>query len=382
MLSGEIIDYVTKHQEEEYRLLKTLSQIPAPSNHEEKRAEFIKAYLEELGAEGVYIDSQLNVVYPYELERHEKIHVFMAHTDVVFPDITALPYQESGDKMMCPGIGDDTANVVAILMVIRYLLEHKLHTKDAGILFVLNSGEEGLGNLKGSRKICDDYRHRILTFTSFDGTMDGIVERAVGSSRFRVNVKTEGGHSYGDFGNNNAIHVLSLMIRDIYETEIPKDGRTTVNVGTVSGGTSVNTIAQDAEMLCEYRSDSRTDLSYMKERFQEIFERYHRGSVEVTVTQVGERPCENLSEDAKRIREELILSASEIIARYNGKLPKRHPLSTDCNIPLSLGIPSVCYGVVSGGLAHTREEYVFRSSLENGLKVAMDSILRFFEAGS
>ncbi len=379
MLSGEILNYITNHQEEEYRLLKTLSRIPAPSNHEEKRAEFIKAYLEDLGAEGVYIDSALNVVYPYELDRHEKLHIFMAHTDVVFPDTTELPYEESGDKMMCPGIGDDTANVVAILMVIKFLLEHRFHTKDAGILFVLNSGEEGLGNLKGSRKICDDFRDRILTFTSFDGTMEGIVERAVGSSRFRVNVKTQGGHSYGDFGNNNAIHILALMIRDIYEIRIPEEGKTTVNVGVVSGGTSVNTIAQDAEMLCEYRSDSRQSLNYMKEQFQGIFEKYHGGRVEVTVTQVGERPCENLSEEAERIREELISAASGVISKYNGKLPKRQPSSTDCNIPLSLGIPSVCYGVVSGGLAHTREEYVLRSSLEKGLKVAMDSILKYFE---
>ncbi len=93
------------------------------------------------------------------------------HTDVVFPDTTPLPLKEEDGKICCPGVGDDTANLVALLLTARYVTQKHLSVKDCGILFVCNSCEEGMGNLKGSRKICETYGSRIREFYSFDGTM-------------------------------------------------------------------------------------------------------------------------------------------------------------------------------------------------------------------
>ena len=163
-LSKEILDYIEAHRQEGYELLLELAQIPAPSNHEEKRAAFCKAWLEKQGAEGVYIDEALNVIYPVGCAEDKNLMVFMAHSDVVFPDTEPLALKVEGDRIYCPGIGDDTANVVAILMTAKYIAEMKLQPKDCGVLLVINSGEEGLGNLKGSRKIMADfgsrYQHR------------------------------------------------------------------------------------------------------------------------------------------------------------------------------------------------------------------------------
>ena len=120
-----------------------------------------------------------------------------------------------------------------------------------------NAGEEGLGNLKGVRKICEDYGGRIKSFCTFDSSLSSIVDRAVGSKRFRVKVRTRGGHSYNDFGNDNAIAGLASLVGKLYKIQVPEGGKTTYNVGMISGGTSVNTIAQEAEMLYEFRSDKR-----------------------------------------------------------------------------------------------------------------------------
>ena len=90
-LSKEILDYIAAHRQEEYELLLQLAQIPAPSNHEEKRAAFCKAWLDRQGAEGVYIDEALNVIYPVGCTENNDLVVFMAHSDVVFPDTEALP---------------------------------------------------------------------------------------------------------------------------------------------------------------------------------------------------------------------------------------------------------------------------------------------------
>lgn len=378
LLEQEVMDYIDSHAEEACQLLLTMAQIPSPSNHEEKRMEFCEKWLRDMGAEGVYTDSALNVVYPYHVEEGKPVVVFMAHTDVVFPDTEPLPLEEKDGRICCPGVGDDTANLAALMMAARYVTEKKLEPEGCGILFVCNSGEEGMGNLKGSRKICEDYRGRIKEFYSFDGTMDGVVNCAVGSMRFRVTVKTEGGHSYSCFGKPNAIAGLASIIDEIYEIQVPEGGKTTYNVGVIEGGTSVNTIAQEASMLCEYRSDREEALNIMDEKFSAIFEKHRREGFEVQVETVGCRPCEHLDAQQEARRSEMVREACGLIGVVTGKEPAPGSSSTDCNIPLSMGIPSVCYGTYYGAGAHTREEYVEKDSLKAGYQVAFASVLRYF----
>lgn len=378
MLENEVFEYIESHSQEAYELLLTMAQIPAPSNHEEKRAEFCKNWLESMGAKGVYVDEALNVVYPYHVTEENPVVVFMAHTDVVFPDMDTLPLKEENGRICCPGVGDDTANLAALMMVMKYVTEKKRVPKDCGILFVCNSGEEGLGNLKGSRKICQDYGSRIREFYSMDGTMKGTVNCAVGSSRFKVTVKTRGGHSYRNFGRPNAIAELAGIIADIYKIQVPREGKTTYNAGMISGGTSVNTIAQTAEMLCEYRSERADGLDYMEEQFSRIFKAHEKEGVEVVVEIMGIRPCEKLNEAQQARRAQLVEDANLLLERITGQKPKAGPSSTDCNIPLSMGIPSVCYGAYYGEGAHTREEFIEKDSLKMGYQVVFESVLKYF----
>ena len=378
ILTDDILKYIEEHKDEAFELLLTLARIPAPSHNEEKRAEFCRAWLEEQGAEGVYIDEALNVIYPVGVKEGEPLTVYMAHSDVVFPDTEPLPLEIRDGRIYCPGIGDDTANVVALLTVAKYVAQNKLTPKNGGILFVVNSCEEGLGNLKGSRAIVSAFGERISEFISLDGYPDEIINGAVGSKRYLIEIFTEGGHSYCHFGNRNAIAYMANLITDLYAIEIPKmDGvKTTFNVGEISGGTSVNTIAQYAKMLYEYRSSASTALGIMDEKFDGIIERYRKMGIDVKVTIVGERPSTGIVD--KEREERLSLRSAEAIKRYFGNIPPYEYGSTDCNIPLSVGIPAICTGCVFGGGAHTREEYAEIDSLHPGLKLAFDLILYHF----
>lgn len=379
MLTQKAQDFLARHGDEAYQLLKTIAAIPSPSNHEEKRMEFCKQWLEDCGALGVYTDSALNVVFPVGVTKDNPLVVFCAHTDVVFPDTDPLPVKEADARLWAPGVGDDTANLAALLMTAKYLIQQQAKPKDSvGILIVCNSGEEGMGNLKGSRKLCSDYEGRIKAFYSFDGTLGHVVNRAVGSKRFRVSVKTQGGHSYLNFGRPNAIAELAEVIHSLYQIEIPQYGRTTINVGTVTGGTSVNTIAQDAEMLCEFRSDHPEGMRLMEEQFERVFSSYQQKGMKLMVEVVGHRPGEQLDATAQHRRDWLVKRASDIIEQITGKRPGTSSSSTDCNIPLSSGIPSVCYGSYYGDGAHTREEYVEIDSLPLGYQVVMESVLDYF----
>lgn len=372
-LSKDTLQYIDTHAEEAFRLLCELAQIPAPSSHEERRAQFCLDWLRSKGAEGAYIDEALNVIYPIADTGENELMVFMAHSDVVFPDTEPLPLKIENGHIYCPGVGDDTANAVALLTVAGYLAEKKLPPKDCGVLLVINSGEEGLGNLKGSKQIMADFGSRVKEFITFDGNATAIVTRAVGSRRYRVTVTTEGGHSYGKFGAPNAIAQLAQFITRLYQVQVPAIGKTTYNVGTISGGTSVNTIAQEASMLYEFRSDEREGLAFMQAQFDAIVEEFRCIGVQIETEVVGDRPC-GLDVDNSLLAQR----AAKAVECHYGLSPALTSGSTDCNVPLSMGIPAICPGCVLGAGAHTREEYVEIDSLLPGLKVCFELVMHHF----
>lgn len=375
-LTEVILEYIKAHEQEAVELLIELAQIPAPSHHEEKRAAFCKDWLTKQGAEGVYIDDALNVVYPIGCEEGKQIAVFMAHSDVVFPNMDKLPLRMENGRIHCPGVCDDTANVVAMLMAAKYIAEQKLQPRDLGVLLVVNSCEEGLGNLKGCRKIMETYGDRIAEFVTFDDKNGKGVHKAVGSKRYRVEIDTEGGHSYSDFGNRNAIACLASLIDALYDIQVPAIGKTTYNVGTISGGTTVNTIAQHAEMLYEFRSDEREAMQYMEQQFEQTIAKFREDGLQITVTIVGDRPCGG-NVDEQRMAA-LMERADKASLRCNGRPMLFKPGSTDCNIPLSMGIPSICVGCCDGDGCHTVEEYLDLSGVYPGLCMAFDLILHHF----
>jgi len=372
-----ILDHIDALAQEQLELLKTLAQIPAPSGKEERRAEFCRDWLRSNGATDAYIDEALNVILPIGVTESSPLVVFAAHSDVVFPDTAPLPLHMEDGRLCCPGVGDDTACVTALMMAARYVVQQRLIPRDCGILLVIDSGEEGLGNLKGTRQLFQDFGHRIREFIAFDGQSCRCVDKAVGSKRYQVEIDTEGGHSYAAFGNRNAIAYLAAMIGKLYEIQVPEQGKTTYNVGTISGGTSVNTIAQHAEMLYEFRSDHRCSLQIMEDRFRRTVQSFRDMGIHVGVTLVGDRPCSG-DVDAEKM-ESLRERAAEATLRCHGRALQYSAGSTDCNIPLSLGIPAICVGCYEGRGSHTREEYVLTDSLLPGMKFAFDMILGYFE---
>ncbi len=372
-----IKNYIVQNKDQIFKTLKELCNIPAPSHFEQKRAEYCKNWLENIGANGVYIDDALNVIFPLNCDTSNEITVFAAHTDTVFPDTEAMPYFDDGKKIHSPGVADDTASVVVLLMMAKFFVENKL-TPDKGIMFVCNSCEEGLGNLKGTRQLFKDYNGRIARFITFDSNLNVVADRCVGSHRYEVEVLTEGGHSYGAFGNCNAIERLSSIISEIYKIEVPKKSgtKTTYNVGTIAGGTSINTIAQNAKMLCEYRSDDKECLEFMQNKFENIFESVRSENVLINVKKVGERPCSNIEFDKIK---ELKNIAVPVIQEVIGEKVSFSSSSTDCNIPLSLGVAALCIGTNIHKGIHTREEWVDKASIISGLEIAIKIGIKMME---
>lgn len=378
-LPDNILSYLDDCEQELIELIEDLCRIPAPSHHEEKRAEFCKKWLIANGAEGIEIDSALNVVYPVGCEGRDDIVVFLAHTDTVFPDTEPMPVSRDDEYIYSPGVGDDTARVALMMMVARYVARQKLSPK-CGVMFVANSCEEGLGNLKGVRQIMSDYEGRIKEVYSFDANYTNFYNKCVGSHRYEITLTTEGGHSFSAFGNRNAIYAASDLVCKLYSCEVPKigDSKTTYNVGHIEGGTSVNTIAQNTSVFYEYRSDDAECLEKMKQFFEKTIEEAKRdGKAEINVKTIGIRPCGGKVDEARLA--EMSAEVKDICEKYTGLPCEPRSASTDCNIPMSLGVPSICVGNCISCGAHTREEKLLISSLKPGLKITADLVLRFFE---
>ena len=315
---------------------------------------------------------------PYGNNRSNDVVIFMSHSDTVFPDTTTIPITEKDGLLYAPGIGDNSSNLANMLMGIKFILENKLTPKEGtGIIFAATSGEEGLGNLKGSRALCERYKGRIREVIGFDSNINTIADNAVGSHRYKVNVYTEGGHSYGAFGNRNAIHYLASMIQTLYMIQTPKKAKTTYNVGKIEGGTSVNSIAENASMFYEFRSEDINCLKIMEDYFNSVIDSYIKSGIKVEVETIGIRPCKQDVDENKlaELRERHI----KTIKKYYDAEVYYGASSTDSNIPLSMGIPSVTFGTKISGGTHTRGEYLDPKSLIPGQKVAIETILYYLQ---
>lgn len=378
---------------EEIELLRKLGSIPAPSRHEDKRARFVREWLIAQGAEDVTIDEAKNVICKIGPQDGDLV-VFASHTDVVFPDTEPFEVIEENGRMHAPGIGDDTANLTNLLMCAKYVLQNPVKPK-CGILFVANSCEEGLGNLDGTKALFKTYGKQIRAFHSFDGYTPQCCSCAVGSYRYRVSCHTQGGHSYMNFGEPNAIEIICRLVAELRKIEVPTEVKTTFNVGRIEGGTTVNSLPQDCFMLFEFRSTSQKCLSIMEEKFNAAVEKIRaeiRAEVPegakgwgigkltpgvITVELLGVRPGNGNIDSAAL--QAFTDGHADVIRRYYDGPIDFDAYSTDSNVPLSMGILANTIGTVRGANAHTREEWIDIASLVPGLKIAMNIVLPFFE---
>lgn len=348
------IDYFTK-------TIIEVTSIPSPTGFERKKAEFILNRLHEIGAEESYIDDAGNVLYLHNVKEHEAVPVYCAHIDTVFQGIDEIEPHIIDNKLYAPSAGDNSANVSGLIVLIKMLIELKIELP-TGIIFAFNVGEEGLGNLKGIKYIVEKWKEQISEVVAVDGGSNDFVNRAVGSKRYLVTIETEGGHSWKDFGKSNAILTASTIIQALYEQNVSDGPKTTYNVGVIEGGTSVNSIAGNAEFMIDLRSESQPHLDRLDEAFNQIVKRENKNGIKVDLTLRGDRPCSN-SDRQTEIQRRIIN-----VRKNLGLETRFHSASTDANIPLSIGIPAITFGTREGDKAHTIHEYVELDSLEQGIK--------------
>jgi tripeptide aminopeptidase len=331
---------------------KTICEIPAPPFKEAARAAEYKRRLDALGLRA-RVDAVGNVIAERRGTGKGPTIVLAGHLDTVFPEGTDVRVREEGGRMKAPGIGDDCRGLAVVLAVARaYQRANPRH--DARIVFVGDVGEEGPGNSRGIRHLFEkELKGQIDYFISVDGTGLGVTSRAVGSNRYRVTYKGPGGHSYGAFGIPNPVHALGRAIAKISDIQVPASPKTTFNVGVIKGGTSVNSIAFEATMEVDMRSESADALrsidQTVRRSLQEALdaengrwtsERAGRARLTMVIDTIGIRPTGAQSDSAQ------IVQVALLTAKALGFSPATTAGSTDSNVPIALGLPAI---TIDGG---------------------------------
>ncbi len=392
-------------------------RIPAPPFGEKARAEWLLEEFRRLGLANAHIDAEGNVlgefnpvqinrvqVDPGELEPGEisgemlpagppdgrpggrddgPCVLLSAHIDTVFPPGTCCEPVQDGARISAPGACDNAAGVTALLAMASILVQSGFAPQST-ILFAANVGEEGEGDLRGMRHLFQrsGYRDRIMAAVALDGAgTESVVAQALGSRRYRVALKGPGGHSWADAANPNPVLTLCRAMATLADAELPSNPRTTLNVGTIQGGSGVNSIPESASAQIDARSTDAEQLLRLEVLLHRSVEdavmaanaalprNVHRSAqappnaLSFSIETIGERPAAVLAADAR------LLESIHAVDRHLGLRTEMRIGSTDANIPLSLGREAISIGAGgSGGGIHTSGEWYDPTGRELALR--------------
>ena len=370
--------YIIDIEEKTMKNLIELTEIEAPPFKEEKRAKEFAERLKLAGIENVWIDSIGNVIGLLKGTVGNKNIAIDAHMDTVFPEGTEVKVKIKNDTLYAPGVGDDTRGLAMILTIAETIKKNGIQPIN-NILFIGTVGEEGLGNLRGVRYLFENNNPRIDSWIAIDGGSIGRVNnQALGSYRYEVAFDGPGGHSWGAFGLVNPHHALGYGIKDFIEKadKYTSSGpRTSYNVGIISGGTSINSIPFKSSMQIDirsvepYRLDDMEGILFNSMRLALKNQNEIKRSgpdLKLTINKIGNRPSGKVDESVPLIQKTIAAT------QHMGVEPRLTIGSTNSNIPISLGVPSVTIGRGGDGAgAHSLDEWWLNKDGYKSIQLAL-----------
>ena len=363
-----------------------VSEIAAPTGEEGDRGRWIAARFAKLGLADVRTDDAGNVIgrRPGSGQRprggDDAPVVVCAHLDTVFPRGTTLRVKRAGSMLTGPGIGDNGRGLAAMLAIAEEIDGARLRTR-APIDFVATTGEEGLGDLRGAKHLFARSHDNAAAMIALDGAGDErVIHRALGARRYRITYRGPGGHSWAAYGVPNPVHAAGAAAARLAALPLPSTPRTTLTVGRIGGGISVNAIPEEGWLEVDLRSVSghlieRTDRELrviVMQAGEEENARRAPGTPPLTasVTLIGDRPSGETASDHP------LVVAALAATRLVGREPELAAASTDANVPISRGIPALAIGAGGrGGEAHTAGEWFDNSEGALGISRALTLVV-------
>ncbi len=355
-----------------------IAEIESPTFAEKVRGEAVMELMRAYGLTDVVMDPSGNVVGRRPGTGSGPTLAIAAHLDTVFPAGTDLKVRREGNLYYGPGIGDNASGIRSMLQVLRALEGAGIRT-EGDILFVGTVGEEGNGDIRGAKALFDGSR-KIDGFMALDmADVNTLQNGATGAHRWRLSIEGEGGHSYLDYGHvPSAIHAMCRAGALIADLDLPETPKTTYTIGTIKGGTTVNTIAAKCSVDVDLRSVDVAELAKLEETVLAAFEKAVElenahwpkadaaHQLKLVKTQIGNRPAGLRPDNCPAVQ-----AALAAMATMGIEVKQCRPSSTDANMPMSINIPAVCIG--TGGvtnLEHSLKEFFDSTDMEKGPQLA------------
>lgn len=348
-------------------LLLEIATTPAPTGSEERRAEVVARHWRDAGLE-TSTDEVGNVLAAMPgsgagAEAGPRV-LLACHLDSVFGHDVDVSVRRGEERWVGAGLGDNAASLA--------VLTHWVKNPSGAwpdLTLVATVGEEGLGDLRGARHAVETIGAEHDIFIAIDGYLGSVIDVGVGSRRYEATFKAPGGHSWGDYPSPSATHAAGSAMARLAALHVPKAPRSSVNIGQIWGGTSINAIAERAGFNLDMRSVDQEALAALERAaLTAIHEAAAEMGAEVELEQVGDRP-------AGRCASPRLLAAAKEALEAVGLSPSTSAGSTDANAAMAAGIPALCFGVYRGGNAHRLDEWVDPASLEVGVR-ALGELLR------
>jgi len=414
-----LFEWFSRHEREIADFQLAITSVPAPSSDEQARASWLRERLDPLGL-NTSIDAVGNLLAARPGLKADASDVVnapgapfiavSAHLDTVFPASVRLDIRRDQARLLGPGISDNGSGLAALWALAAAFHAEGIVTA-MPMLWIANVGEEGEGNLRGMRHI---YREQLLreqpvgeqpdggsasgggdsgdpnsgrdsggpdgpapalaALIALDGAgTDSIISAALGSRRFEIVISGPGGHSWSDHGTPNPVVAAALVVNTLFRIALPVNPRTTLNIGRIEGGTSINSIPERAALKIDLRSADSRRLDELEHQLRRAVadgcaeiqaqSAPGRARLSYTIAMVGERPAGELSAASP------LLAAIRAVDSQLGIESQLLRASTDANVPLSLGLEAVALGAGgSGGRAHTIHEWYEPAGREQALK--------------
>lgn len=348
-----------------------IQQIPAPPFGEGERARFIREQFQHAGLDEVFMDEVPNVYGCWKTTRSRAAPLIVsAHLDTVFPLGTPLRIKHDGERLRGPGLGDNALGVAALLGLLWTLRQRGVELP-FDLWLVANSGEEGLGNLRGMQAVVERFGAQVSGYLVLEGLALGYVyHQGIGVQRYRIIARGPGGHPWADPDRPSAIHELVRLSQQLLTLPLPKQPRTTLNIGCISGGSGINVLAAEAQLELDLRSEDPAALAALVRQVEQAMRQRQKNGIRFELESLGRRPAGALPE-----RHPWVKLAQECLRRQ-GIEPSLAGGSTDANLPLSRGYPALVLGITRGGNAHTLDEYIELPPIALGIAQLADFVSR------
>jgi acetylornithine deacetylase/succinyl-diaminopimelate desuccinylase-like protein len=339
-----------------------ITEINAPSKHEQERAKYLENLLRKYKLDIRY-DTAGNLIATRKGTAGKPVTVFDAHMDTVFQPGLQIKATVRDGRVYAPGIGDDTRNIEALLATIRALDAANIKTK-GDLVFVFTTDEEA--GMSGAKQYTKDNKGLVDYYVALDGGYEGFTYAGIGINWYRHHFIGPGGHTRSRTPPYSATLPLARAITRIYDLKVPTNPSSNLNIGMLGGSEVVNAKASDAWFTLDLRSTSNDVIADLQKQIATILdEEAKREGMTVKTDVISSSPAAVLPGN----RDSQLVKIAEAVHRAMGfNPPIGNAGSNNSSAALLQGISSISTGAGPCEDSHALTENCEIEPLYKGIK--------------